>query len=87
MLIVAIVSGIILFIFTPTLYFMIVKRSENSRHDAFHPDISDNIDQTTNDYSSQNNPPEVVANFDRNPESNVTIEIVPESKHPRDHFK
>jgi hypothetical protein len=87
MLIVAIVSGIIVFIFAPSIYFMISKRSKSSDHDAFHPDISDDIDQTTNDYSHQNSPPEVISGYDRNPESNVTIEIVPESKNPMDHFK
>jgi hypothetical protein len=87
MLIVAIVSGIIVFIFAPSIYFMISKRSKSSDHDAFHPDNSDDIEHTTNDYSHQNSPPEIVEDFNRNSESNVTIEIVPESKNPMDHFK
>lgn len=87
MLIVAIVSGIIVFIFAPSIYFMISKRSKSSDHDVHYADIIDDIDHSTLDYSRQNSPPEIVEDFNRNSESNVTIEIVPESKNPMDHFK
>ena len=87
MLIVAIVSGIIVFIFAPSIYFMISKRSKSSDHDAFHINRNETIDQTPVNPSQQNSPPEVISGNDENPESNVTIEIIPEAKHPRDHFK
>lgn len=87
MIIAAVVSGIFLLIFAPTLYFMITRRSKSTDHDAFQANINDNNDQTTNNPSYQNNSPEIISGHDRNPESNVTIEIIPESKNPRDHFK
>ncbi|MBK7868238.1 MAG: hypothetical protein IPJ75_15330 [Ignavibacteriales bacterium] len=87
MLIAAIVSGIIVLFLAPTIYFMIVKRSKSSDHDVYHINRNENIDQTPVNPSQQNSPPEVISGNDENPESNVTIEIIPEAKHPRDHFK
>lgn len=87
MLIVAIVSGIIVFIFAPSIYFMISKRSKSSDHDLHHTDIVENIDQHTINSYPQNSSPEVFSDYDQYPDSNVTIEIVPESKNPMDHFK
>lgn len=88
MLIAAIVTGIIIFIFAPTLYFMITRRSKRSDYDAFHADTIDNSDQTsTIDYSQQKSPPEVFLGYDQDAESDVIVERISGSKNPMNHFK
>lgn len=87
MIIAAVVSGIVVLFLAPTIYFMIVRRSKSSDLDAYQTDIIDNSDQTSVNPSQHNSHPEVISGYDQYPESNVTIEIVPESKNPKDHFK
>jgi hypothetical protein len=82
-----VIAGIAVFVVVPIFYFMIVKRLKKSQYEIPYHHINDNNEHNAQNFYSQNNPPETVSANEQYSEPNVTIETVPESKNPRDHFK